>query len=47
MTSIPNRMLHVSFMITSEYNNYIVILVEYIISFRQYCDYFMNLTFLA
>ena len=32
------RMLHMSFMITSEYNNYFVIFVEYGISFHQYCD---------
>ena len=31
-------MLHLSFMITSEYNNYLVIFVEYNISFHQYCD---------
>ena len=38
MASIPTSMLHMSFMITSEYNNYLVIFVEYNISFHQYCD---------
>ena len=38
MASIPTSMLHMSFMITSEYNNYLVIFVEYNISFYQYCD---------
>ena len=32
------NMLHMSFMITSEYNNYLVIFVEYNISIYQYCD---------
>ena len=31
-------MLHVSFMITSEYNNYLVMLVECSVSFHQYCN---------
>ena len=30
--------LHMSFMITSKYTNYLVIFVEYTISFLQYCD---------
>ena len=38
MASIPTSMLHMSFMITSEYNNYLVIFIEYNISFHQYCD---------
>ena len=38
MASIPTSMLHMSFMITSEYNNYLVIFVEYNNSFQQYCD---------
>ena len=38
MASIPTSMLHMSFMITSEYNKYLVIFVEYNISFHQYCD---------
>ena len=38
MASIPTSMLHMSFMITSEYNNYLVIFVECNISFYQYCD---------
>ena len=38
MASIPTSMLHVSFLIISQDNNYFVILVEYNISFQQYCD---------
>ena len=38
MASIHTSMRHMSFMITSEYNNYLVTLVEYDISFPQYCD---------
>ena len=38
MASIPTSMLHMSFIITSEYNNYLVIFVKYNISFHQYCD---------
>ena len=38
MASIPTSMLHMPFMITSEYNNYLVIFVEYNISFNQYYD---------
>ena len=38
MASIPTSMLYLSFMITSEYNNYLVIFVEYNISYHQYCD---------
>ena len=37
MASLPTSILHMSFMITSEYNNYLVIFVEYNISFHQYC----------
>ena len=41
MASIPTSKLLMFFMITSEYNiinNYLVIFVEYNISFHQYCD---------
>ena len=38
MASTATSMLHVSFMKTSEHNNYLVILVEFNISFHQYCD---------
>ena len=38
VASTPTSILHMTFMITSEYNNYLIIFVEYNISFHQYCD---------